>query len=185
MKRLNKNRNKKVALAVAIFGVLAVLFGGGLWAYALNHSAVNFEKSVAVGTATVDIIDDSDEGFGKKEVSFVNNAENTHSVALRIAYSETWKDADGLIVSNVVDGENVVAKEWTEAFLNDFTDGGDGWYYYKKVLAPGESVKVLSAISLENESYAENHYDLRFRYEAIQPSAEVAKELWGKEPTWQ
>lgn len=54
-------------------------------------------------------------------------------------------------ISNTVEGENVVLKEWTDAFTNDFVLGNDGWYYYKKILNAQESVKVLNSINLNLE----------------------------------
>ena len=56
-----------------------------------------------------------------------------------------------LSLDNNVNGTNVVTKNWTTAFTNDFIDGGDGWYYYKKTLAAEASVQVLDSIAL-NES---------------------------------
>ena len=159
--------------------------GAGIWlVYALSNNVFTTnENDISVNTGTVQLVDDSDEGFGKKEVSFVNSDANGISMLLRIGYSETWKDSDDNIVSNIYNGNNVVTKSWTNAFTNDFVSGDDGWYYYKKLLAPGDNVKVITAIALDEPLYAAYDYDLNFRFEAIQADSSAATTLWSKTAT--
>lgn len=159
--------------------------GAGIWlVYALSNNVFTTnENDISVNTGTVQLVDDSDEGFGKKEVSFVNSDVNGISMLLRIGYSETWKDSDDHIVSNIYNGNNVVTKSWTNAFTNDFVSGDDGWYYYKKLLAPGDNVKVITAIALDEPLYAAYDYDLNFRFEAIQADSSAAATLWSKTAT--
>ena len=92
----------------------------------------------------------------------------------------------------VVNGENVVQKNWTSAFTNDFIDGGDGWYYYKKVLNAEESVQVLESISLKEDlistspyynDYKNYTYELDFNFEAIQASSSAISNIWNKDVT--
>ena len=177
MKRLKKEKNSKKILLPAL--VLTLVGGAavGLFVYAVSHNNSTINDDIILGGTSVQMIEDSDPGFGKKEVSFKNNTDSNMAVLLRIGYAETWNDG---AVSNTVGGANVVMKTWTTAFANDFVDGGDGWYYYKKTLAPDETVQVLSSISLTDNSYLAYDYDLVFRYEAIQPTADAASELWGK-----
>ena len=97
-----------------------------------------------------------------------------------------------LSLDNNVNGTNVVTKNWTTAFTNDFIDGGDGWYYYKKTLAAEASVQVLDSIAL-NESlistspyyndYKSYTYELDFNFEAIQASSSAISEIWGRTAT--
>lgn len=146
-----------------------------------DKSVVSNSLTVA-DTASVRLIDDSDDEFGKKEITFSNDGST--GMLLRIAYDETWMKYDGTLVSNTSSvGANVVSKDWTTEYVRDFVDGGDGWYYYSKVLNAGEAVKVLNGISLEDESYREYDYDISFRYESIQPTAGAVSELWGKTAT--
>jgi hypothetical protein len=179
MKRLKKESKGKKLLLMPVMALLAVIGVGGigLLVYAISHNNSDISGGIQLGQAGVDIIEDSDEGFGKREISFKNRAESNTPMLLRIAYSETWDNAS---VSNTVNGVNLVSKNWTQAFTDDFQDGGDGWYYYKKTLAPNATVQVLSSIALTDNSYLAYDYDLVFRYEAIQPTAEAAQELWGK-----
>ena len=77
--------------------------------------------------------------------------------------------SDGL-----VDGNEVVNKNWTEAWQNDWFDGGDGWYYYKKVLPANEmTAKVLTSLKFDSnyaEIYQTADYTLKFVSEAVQYS---------------
>ena len=120
----------------------------------------------------------------KKEISFYNDDASNTPVLLRISYSETWQDGDGQAISNTVsNGSNVVTKTWTQAFVDDFESGNDGWYYYKKTLNPLQQVQVLSAIALGNQDYSIYDYDISFRFEAVQADAAAASALWGKTVT--
>ena len=182
MKRLKQKKSKKFLLITPVL-TLVVVGAGLLIVYALSHNSTVVTSNIPVGTGTVQIVDDSDLGFGKKEVSFVNSDANGIPMLLRIGYSETWKDGDNNAVSNVYNGNNVVTKTWTSAFTDDFVDGGDGWYYYKKLLNPSDSVKVITAIALAEPSYASYDYSLDFRFEALQASSEAAAALWSKTAT--
>ena len=182
MKRLKQKKSKKYLLITPVLA-LAVVGAGILMVYAFSHNNTVVTNDIPTRTGTVQIIDDSEPGFGKKEVSFENSDMNGISLLLRIGYSETWKDGSDNNVSNIYNGNNVVAKTWTSAFTNDFADGNDGWYYYKKLLRPGDNVKVITAIALTEPSYAAYHYDLRFRFESIQPSSAAATALWSKTAT--
>lgn len=183
MKRLKEKSHKKLYIIAPVLTLVAV--GAGIWlVFALsNNSFTTRDNDIAVNTGTVQLVDDSDEGFGKKEVSFVNSDSNGIAMLLRIGYSETWMDSDDNIVSNIYNGNNVVTKTWTSAFTDDFVSGDDGWYYYKKLLNPSDSVKVITAISLDEPLYAAYDYDLNFRFEAIQANGSAATALWSKTAT--
>lgn len=176
MKRLKKEKKSKKVILLPVLA-LVIVGAAGLVVYALSHNNSDISGELTLGGASVDIIEDSDEGFGKREISFKNRADSNMPVLLRIGYSESWENGS---VSNTANGVNVVTKTWTDDFTTDFVDGGDGWYYYKKTLAPDTAVQVLSSIALTDNSYLAYDYDLVFRFEAIQPTADAALELWGK-----
>ena len=186
MKRIKQKNNKKFLFATPVVVVLAVavVLGISFAVYAVSRNTAEIKGSAVVATNGVSIIEDSDNGFGKKEVSFKNNADSNAPVLLRIAYSETWTDGNGDIISNIgSNSANVVVKNWTNDFVQDFEDGHDGWYYYKKTLNPLAEVMVLSSISLSDENYSAYNYDLSFRFEAVQADSAAANELWGKTVT--
>ena len=146
-------------------------------------------------TYNVTIEEEFNDNWGTKKVSFVNNEVTNAPVVLRINYNEEWrKEINGVKVSldNNVNGENVVTKNWTTVFTNDFIDGGDGWYYYKKTLNAEESVQVLDSISLKESlistspyynDYKSYTYELDFNFEAIQANSSAISEIWGKNAT--
>jgi hypothetical protein len=181
--RTSHKINKKIFLAVALIALSGVAGAIVFTAFAVSRNTTSIENNIKVATNGVKIVENSVSGFGQKEVSFLNDGAESAPVLLRIAYSETWTNSDGTIVSNLSGNNNVVAKTWTTAFVNDFADGGDGWYYYKKVLNPETSVQVLSAIALSDSTYSKYNYDLAFRFESVQADATAANTLWGKTAT--
>jgi hypothetical protein len=169
---------------VAVLSI-AIALGIGLVVYAVSRNTSVIDNQVHVASNGVTIVENSDPGFGRKEISFRNNEATNTPVLLRISYSETWQDSDGNAISNVdsTTGANVVTKTWTQDFVDDFVSGNDGWYYYEKTLEPLQSVQVLSAIALGNQAYNIYDYDISFRFEAVQADAAAANELWGKTVT--
>lgn len=187
MKRWDKRQKRKATLAVALsFGLLTIAVATIAIVAALSQDYSNVQApgiQVAAGN-TVQMIDDSVAGFGKKKVDFYSSDEHNADLLLRIAYAETWKDDEtGEIKSNTVNGVDVVTKEWTYDFYNYFVDGGDGWYYYKKVLKPLDRIRVMSSITLAIPSYQYYSYDLSFRFEAIVATPSTASRLWGYLPS--
>ena len=163
---------------VLFLGLLSVVFIiSGTFAY--YYDEVIFPNRFKTMTYKVDVEEEFNNEFGTKKVYFVNKEATNVSVVLRFNYNEVWKNGTE-IVSNVVNGNNVVNKNWTTAFQNDFIQGNDGWYYYKKVLNAGERVQVLESIALNNNSYSNYDYDLSFNYEAIQANKDAVSDIWNK-----
>lgn len=192
MKRI-QGRTKKPLIFLILF--LLVVGIGGTFAY--YYSEVIIPNRFQAMTYHVTIEEEFYDDFGTKRVSFVNQEETNAPVVLRINYNESWrKMIDDVVItpSNVIDGQDVVTKEWTDDFLNDFVDGGDGWFYYTKVLNAQESVQVLESITL-NESlvsassdgadYQGADYELSFNFESIQASSDAILDIWGISSTIQ
>lgn len=116
----------------------------------------------------------------EKRVTISNNGEA--DVLLRISYNEMWYrevDNEKRILNNLVNGQEIVKKNWTEEFLNDFVLI-DGWYYYNKVLSSGDTVTILESIEkLTNDYSTDEKYELDFQYEVLQSHAESSKKVWG------
>jgi len=92
-----------------------------------------------------------------------------------------------LLLSNQINGQDVVKKEWTETWLKDFKKGNDGWYYYKKILKGKSKISILERISLDNEVinnpkekeyYTQYDYELAFDFEAIPAIKETINDNW-------
>ncbi len=150
--KLKKIKKKPIIflLAVIVLGIV-----GGTFAY--YYSEVSISNEFKAKTYNIQIEEEFNNTWGTKKVSFVNKESTNTSVVLRINYNESWRkevDNNNLSLDNNVNGVNVVTKEWTTAFTNDFVSGGDGWYYYKKTLDAGKSVQVLSSISLNENKKA-------------------------------
>ena len=182
-------KNKKIALFF-LLGLVAVIGIAGTYAYYTQNYVIPNQFKAA--TYDIGIEEEFYDTFGTKRVYIVNKEETNTPVVLRINYNESWrKEVSGIKLSldNNVNGQNVVEKNWTTAFTDDFIDGEDGWYYYKKVLNAEESVKVLNSIQLnENlistspyyDDYKTYDYELDFNFEAIQANTTAISQIWGK-----
>ena len=186
---------KKIKKKPLFFLLLLLVLGIVGTTFAYYYTEIAIPNQFRAMTYNVTIEEEFNNTWGTKKVSFVNNEETNTPVVLRINYNELWrKEVNGVKLSldNNVNGTNVVTKNWTTAFTNDFIDGGDGWYYYKKTLAAEASVQVLDSIAL-NESlistspyyddYKSYTYELDFNFEAIQASSSAISEIWGKTAT--
>ena len=186
---------KKIKKKPLFFLLLLLALGIVGTTFAYYYTEIAIPNQFRAMTYNVTIEEKFNNTWGTKKVSFVNNEETNTPVVLRINYNELWrKEVNGVKLSldNNVNGTNVVTKNWTTAFTNDFVDGGDGWYYYKKTLNAEESVQVLNSISL-NESlistspyyndYKTYTYELDFNFEAIQANSSAISEIWGKNAT--
>lgn len=169
--------------------LLSLIFGGvvsGTWAFFTDSRVYNniFDTT----KYNVKITEEFNNDFGTKKVNFVNDGSS--DVLIRINYNEYWSKLVGediVVLNNEINGENLVNKEWTEEFNNNFTYY-NGWYYYNKLLKGNSSIQVLTSISLNEElinnsvnkdEYLGTNYDLDFNLETIQASKETASELWG------
>ncbi len=190
---------KKPLIFIGIILVLGIV--GATFAYYYSQEVlVRKFKTMTYG---VEIREEFDGDFGTKKVSFVNNDEKNVPVLLRISYNESWTkivedDESGEVYELHQDNEtnegSIVQKEWTDEFLDDFktpnTDfdtDSDGWYYYNKILAPGESVQILESISepmrVETiDNYIGYDYHLTFNMEAIQATDDAVRSIWNLEP---
>lgn len=179
-------RRKLFLLALAAVGSFAV----GVTAAAVLHY-MSLDNRLRTPKAEAQVEEDLSDG---KKVKFTNTG--TANVFIRVAWGESWRlDASpGEILSNQcetrVEGAWVQAAEpqWlgvenkSEGSSDEilWQDGGDGWWYYKKVLPPGEETEyILETVDFTNleklkeedlEKYKKASYDLHFTLEAVQAS---------------
>lgn len=185
MKKQIKFTKRNIKPLIFIFIIVIVLGVGGTMAY-LTHT---FKHTNTFKTSTYDVQIEEEfyNKWGTKKVSIVNNESANTPVIIRLTYNELWSNGDK-VLSNKINGEDTVTKNWTETFKNDFVLGSDGWYYYKKILPGSGTVRILDSIE-ENtnvlnspaliEDYNSHDYELSFNYEAIQANKDAVKELWG------
>ena len=103
-------------LALIVIGVVGTTF-------AYYYTEIAIPNQFRAMTYNVTIEEEFNDTWGTKKVSFVNKEETNTPVVLRINYNELWrKEVNGVKLSldNNVNGENVVTKNWTTAFTNDF-----------------------------------------------------------------
>lgn len=192
LKNINVKNKKTGKLFI---GTLSLLFIGVVSiTFALLTSQGYFENIFHSSDYGVSIEEEFYNDWGTKKVSFVNN--NASSVIIRVSYNELWStssEEDTLtVLNNKINGIDTVTKTWTESWLNDFVDGHDGWYYYKKVLKNTDRVQVLNEIHLNEEllnssgeldTYKNADYELDFNFESVQADKKAVKSLWNKEIT--
>lgn len=100
----------------------------------------------------------------------------TAQAYIRASYAVNWLDGDGYIVAAVPEGYSCDPVENQD----DWTEGGDGYFYYSYPVDPGSETPSLLTCSV---SYPENpKYTLSVEVvaEAIQSNpAEAAEDAWG------
>ena len=120
-----------------------------------------------------------------KFVRMTNSGDS--SVVIRVSYSQTWIDNTKdpiLYLSNQFDlsgtFEPVATINWTaDGLLNSglWYYGNDGWFYYKKVLAPGESTAdIMNSVNFASPTptgYENAEYSLHFNVESVQYSTNI------------
>lgn len=161
---LKKIRVKAILPAAALLAAAAIgtTFAWQEW----DLSVTNEMKSHTTGVTVVERF----EPWDYKEVQFENTG--TSSVFLRVSYTEHWQLPDGQILSNKdSQGREVAIKDWN---WKDWDGKNDGWYYYKKVLKPGEKTQpVLTKVTYNenaDKQYKDAQYYLYFKAEVVQCS---------------
>ena len=177
----------KPLILLAIFTIAII---GGTIAYFYQN--INISNQFKAMTYNINLTEEFNNDWGTKNVYITNNESSSTPVVLRISYNEIWsKTVNNNVstLSNTINGNNLVNKEWTSTFTNDFIDGSDGWYYYKLVLNPNETIQILNSISLNTNlienteyynDYREYNYNLIFNYEVIEAKTTTISEIWGK-----
>lgn len=163
--------------------------------FALYRANTNLPNQFKAMTYNIVLEEEFYDTWGTKKIKLTNRDTTNTPVVLRVRFNELWsKTIQGqfLTLDNNVNGVNVVQKNWTSAFLNDFVLDTDGWYYYKKTLDPEVSVQLLNSISLREDviltspyynEYHDYDYELSINYEAIQATPSAIHDIWGKTVT--
>jgi len=133
-------------------------------------------------------------GTVDKYARFTNTGEA--SVVIRAAYAQQWSVTNGAEVTylnnlyeNGLVFDEIAQPNWIAGgFLNAalWYDGGDGWYYYRQPLAPGDSTQtIMESVTFAApvpEGYNDADYSLAFTVEACQystnPDNENQQAVW-------
>lgn len=175
---------KKKRLILFLLGCLAVLTIGSsfaFWSGKIEHT--NVLKADKMKAEIDEVFEGNPQPTGtvQKEVTFKNSSSS--AAFLRVSYGETWQRTEGgeeVLLNNQINGTDVATKNWQNGFGANsdlWTDGGDGWFYYNRVLEPsGETEKILTEVTFpdyderEYRDYCTATYQLYFRMELLQVS---------------
>lgn len=201
-----QKRKKNVVFMVGCLALLLVASSFAYWSGKIEHT--NELQADRMNAQIEETFEQGSQPSGtvEKKVAFKNDS--TSAAFLRVAYAETWKkqsdDEDSLLLNNQVNETDVATKKWKNGFDANsdlWQDGGDGWFYYKRILKPSESTdEILESVTFpeysgDYEDYKDAEYQLYFRMELLQASdsqstlnsAEVNKNasqtVFGKEAT--
>ena len=170
----------------------------GLWGDK-NVNIVNYEESdssVAIRLSYVEYYDFSSYYDNNEDEDSFTSSESNNNTSDENINSYNYVDENGYNVkssftlSNKINGEDVVIKEWSDSFFNNFIDGHDGWYYYNKVLNSHDGVLILQSVNLneqlvQSSEYADFYsnsyaYNLLFNFEAVEANSDSILSLWNK-----
>ena len=179
-------KKKNILLIILLVFLIIISIGITVAYFYQNYTLPSQFKTM---TYDVDISEEFNNDWGIKRVYITNNDTSNTNVVLRVKYIEIWSkiiNNEKFVLSNTINGVNVVNKTWTNTFLNDFTDGLEGWYYYNLVLKPNEQIQILESISLNNDliqlytDYLDYDYQLIFSYEVLELDNALISEIWNK-----
>ncbi len=200
-----KNKNKRrISSLASILMILITTTIVGVYAYYQMDADVTNEFIIGENKGSIEEDFPENPEFNgpvTKIVRFQNTGD--YDQIIRVRYSETWTDKTGNIISNKVNNHSVVIKNWTtiwpEAAGGNQDDlwlyGGDGWFYYRKVL-PAHSgnssitAPILTELRLnqalnseELKKYSKGNYSLSFQLEHVQATEAAVEEVFGKDCT--
>lgn len=183
MNNLNskKNRNIKLVLIISLMLFLVPSLVYGMYRLSIGNKVSTAKvliKVVEGPTPKPHNYEYIDWGQKKdKSVKFQNDS--NVDVLLRVSYAQMWEFNDGIqsvVLSSKLEGKDLTTIIWEDTFIQDWKDGGDGWYYYKKILKSGEATPNIVSGVLFNRVmdsvyyYDHTNYKLRFKAEAVQAS---------------
>lgn len=177
MKALSGN---KMWFYAGIPVLIVIVISYAYWSSALSHQNV-LEADIVKGEIVEDFNGNSEpSGTVLKDVRFENSG--SAAAFLRVSYAESWEyvsdDSGRILLGNTVNGGEVAEKKWSGGFADGslWEKDDDGWYYYKKLLGPGEKTEpVLRSVTFPSyegqlQEYALADYGLYFRMELLQAS---------------
>ena len=100
----------------------------------------------------------------------------TAQAYIRASYAVNWRDGEGIIAAVTPEGYSCGLLENQD----DWTEGGDGYFYYPYPVAPGSEAPSLLTCSPSYPEDPEYTLSVEVVAEAIQSTpAEAAEEAWG------
>ena len=187
---MKKIFNKEMAMILSLSLLLLLVIGTTVaYIYTATNPVKNIFEPSQVACAVVEDGRDPVTGFlvdigETKENVKIQNTGDTDAY-IRVAVTVNWASADG---TRVWAQKPVKDTDYTITFNNsDWFDGGDGFYYYKEAVSPGDLTSVLIGRAVLNEGRTpptgtdgtEYFLSVEIVASAIQSApAEVVKEQW-------
>lgn len=150
--RQHRNHKGMTAL-VAVVLVFCCTVGGTLaWLFTQTEPVTNTFTPASV---TTEVNEDDFNGGTKSNVK-VKNTGNTDAY-IRAAIIYNWADKDGNIYA-----KPVTPDDYTLSPGSNWKQGGDGYYYYSKIVNPGyPTEKLIDSLSRNNNPDVPSIYDLQ------------------------
>lgn len=190
-------KKKKGRKMLMISGLLVLLAAGSTFAYFRESESIdNKFQSAEAKINLTEKFDPNDRWVPgeekQKEVRFGN--EGTVASVLRVKFTPVLKLENGTEAAEAAKGFRL---NFSEDFRKNWTDGGDGWYYYQKVLSPDQMTDItLKSVTVSDQIGNDEHgittdysgasYDVKIEGELLQASlaSEAASYMkWEKIPT--
>lgn len=182
-------KNNRTKLALIFVSICLVVTIGITLAY--YNNVVSISNKLSTNEPEVELIEKFSQGTTflpgekvNKQVKFSNSGKI--DALIRVKYSDSWVDLN----DKRVDGNpELVLKEWTEAWKNEWIDGKDGYFYYTKVLKVGTATSIiLNKLTLLDEVSNDDHefdysaliYNIIFELDAGMVSNKAAQISFGK-----
>lgn len=135
MKYLNIIKINRSQILLMITVMICITAIGSVYAWSKLSASVT--NKINTPTIDVEVIEEFDEQTTvdwyqpvDKKVQFKNIG--TAPIFIRVSYVELWRNTNNQVLSSIVNGQEIVKKNWTDAWKNEWIDGNDGWFYYKK-----------------------------------------------------
>ncbi len=170
-----KKMTLKTILTLAALALLLTFTVSGTLAYISTSTGdvENVFTPVRVDTEIVEAISNNE----KTSITVYNkNESDLIPVYVRVHVTGNWCDSEGNIV---LPWEGSVKLNTT-----DWDDGGDGYFYYKKVLPVGETTENLLAENISSVNTATKydglHLEITVAHQSIQSTpTSVVDDMWG------
>ena len=145
MKTLKNKKSLVALLLVAILGIVGVTIAY----FTSTDTFTNIFRTKPYQIQTIDIFESPSDwtpGNTTDKVVFVNNTGNV-TAAVRISYTEEWKDANDEVLPLLDGNDNPAAVinfagDWADNWIKN-TEGGVDYYYYKTSLKAGYTTPAL------------------------------------------
>lgn len=185
---------KKIGIVIGIMIVLVTTVGSLAYFVSKETKVNEFEigSIEARIDETFDGVHANDLSTNKKIDKFVaiTNTGKSNEV-IRVVMNPQWesKSADGKDIP--VSASNQIELNLRNGFEDDWIESSDGYYYYKKVLKPGETTSnLLESVSIKKDITEDEKHEFKYRdlsvnvsVEAMQVNTQAIEDNWNKNNT--